>query len=72
MDDVIIGSFDVTPAVVEAIEAGDVDFTINQQPSMQAYLSIQACLDYLNGESVEKSIPSPAAFVTLENLDEHK
>ena len=70
--DVIIGSFDVTPAVVEAIEKGSVDFTINQQPKMQAYMSIEACVDYLNGEDVLENIASPVAFVTLENLDEHK
>jgi len=72
LDDIIIGSFDVTPAVVEAIENGSVDFTINQQPRMQAYFSIQACVDFLNGEDVPDNIPSPVAFVTLENLDEHK
>lgn len=72
VDDVIIGSFDVTPAVVEAIENGDVDFTINQQPSMQAYFSIEACVNYLNGEEVPENIPSPVAFVTLENLDDHR
>jgi len=72
MDDIIIGSFDVTPAVVEAIEKGSVDFTINQQPSMQAYFSIEACVKHLNGEEVPENIPSPVAFVNLENLDEHK
>ncbi len=71
-DDIIIGSFDVTPAVVEAIENGLVDFTINQQPSMQAYFSIEACVKHLNGEDVPENIPSPVAFVTLENLDEHR
>jgi ABC-type sugar transport system substrate-binding protein len=72
VDDVVIGSFDVTPAVVEAIENGNVDFTINQQPYWQAYYSIAACVQHLNGDDVPENISTPVAFVTLENLDEHK
>jgi ABC-type sugar transport system substrate-binding protein len=72
VDDVVIGSFDVTPAVVEAIENGDVDFTIDQQPYWQAYYSIAACVQHLNGDDVPESIGTPVAFVTLENLDEHR
>lgn len=72
MDDIIIGSFDVTDAVVEAIENGDIDFTINQQPYWQAYYSIAACVQHLNGGDVPANIGTPVAFVTLENLDEHR
>ena len=72
VDDVIIGSFDVTDSVVEAIENGDVDFTINQQPYWQAYYSIAACVQHLNGDDVPENIGTPVAFVTLENLDEHR
>lgn len=72
MDDIVIGSFDVTAAVVEAIENGDVDFTINQQPYWQAYYSIAACVQHLNGAEVPANIGTPVAFVTLENLDEHR
>lgn len=72
MEDIVIGSFDVTAAVVEAIENGDVDFTINQQPYWQAYYSIAACVQHLNGLEVEQTIKTPVAFVTLANLDEHR
>ena len=72
LDDVVIGSFDVTPATVEAIENGDVDFTIDQQPYWQAYYSIAACVQYLNGAEVQNKIGTPVAFVTIENLDEHR
>lgn len=70
-DDVIVGSFDVTAEVVEAIRNGDVDFTINQQPFWQAYYSVAACVQYLNGQDVPQEIRTPVAFVTLENLAEH-
>lgn len=70
-DDVIVGSFDVTAEVVEAIRNGDVDFTINQQPYWQAYYSVAACVQYLNGADVPQEIRTPVAFVTIENLAEH-
>jgi ribose transport system substrate-binding protein len=71
MADIVIGSFDVTAAVVEAIENGDVDFTIDQQPYWQAYYSIAACVQHLNGLDVPAEIGTPVGFVTLENLAEH-
>jgi ABC-type sugar transport system substrate-binding protein len=71
MSDIVIGSFDVTAAVVEAIQNGDVDFTIDQQPYWQAYYSIAACVQHLNGAEVPNNIGTPVAFVTLDNLAEH-
>lgn len=70
-DDVVVGSFDVTAEVVEAIRNGDVDFTINQQPFYQAYYSISACVQHLNGLEVPQEIGTPVAFVTMDNLAEH-
>ena len=70
-DDVVVGSFDVTAEVVGGIRDGSIDFTINQQPEKQAYYSIAACVQYLNGLDVPKEIGTPVAFVTLENLSEH-
>jgi ribose transport system substrate-binding protein len=70
-DDVVVGSFDVTAEVVEAIRNGDVDFTIDQQPFWQAYYSVAACVQYLNGADVPQEIRTPVAIVTLDNLAEH-
>ncbi len=70
-DEVVVGSFDVTAEVVEAIRNGDVDFTIDQQPFWQAYYSVAACVQHLNGADVPKEIRTPVAIVTLENLAEH-
>ena len=71
MDDIIIGSFDVTDQTVEAIQNGSIDFTIDQQPYLQAYFSVAACIQYLNGLEVPSEIQTPVAFVTIENLSEH-
>ena len=38
--DVVLGTFDLSGAVVEAIEAGDVSFAIDQQQYLQGYLPV--------------------------------
>lgn len=39
---VFFGTFDLTPAVVQAIENGEMNFAIDQQPYLQGYLAIAA------------------------------
>ncbi len=41
-----VGGFDITPEIIDAIEAGDVAFTVDQQQYLQGYLPI--LLLYLN------------------------
>ena len=38
--DLIVGGFDVTPEIIDAIEAGDIAFTVDQQQYLQGYLPI--------------------------------
>lgn len=42
----VIGGFDITPDIIDAIDAGDVAFTIDQQQYLQGYLPV--ILLYLN------------------------
>lgn len=72
LEEVVVGSFDITDAVIEGLERGNVDYTINQQPFWQAYYSVAACVQYLNGLEVPDRVRTPVAFVTLENLDQHR
>ncbi len=44
--DATVGGFDITPELIDAIEAGDVAFTVDQQQYLQGYLPI--LLLYLN------------------------
>ncbi|MEM9562329.1 MAG: substrate-binding domain-containing protein [Actinomycetota bacterium] len=44
--DSTVGGFDITPELIDAIEAGDVAFTVDQQQYLQGYLPI--LLLYLN------------------------
>ncbi len=48
--DATVGGFDITPALIDAIEAGDVAFTVDQQQYLQGYLPI--LLLYLNATNL--------------------
>ena len=61
---IIVGSFDVTPSVVEAIQAGVVDFTIEQGIFYQAYWAAAACVEKLNGGTPPMEMRTPVTFVT--------
>jgi ribose transport system substrate-binding protein len=66
---IIIGSFDVTPADIESIQKGVVDFTIEQGVYYQAYWAAAACVTKLNGGTPPLEMRSPVTFVDLSNLD---
>lgn len=68
MDDIIIGSFDVTDQTKEALKNGSVDFTIDQQPYLQAYYSVGLCVQKLNGVDVPQEVRTPVAFLTVADL----
>ena len=69
MDDIIIGSFDVTDQTIEALKNGSVDFTIDQQPFLQAYYSVGICVQKLNGMDVPQEVRTPVAFLTVGDLE---
>ena len=66
-----MGCFDLTPGVVEGIQAGDVSFAIDQQQYLQGYLPI-IVLDLYNkyGLLPGSDIPSGPGFVTIDNADQ--
>ena len=66
---IIIGSFDVTPADIESIQSGVVDFTIEQGVYYQAYWAAAACVEKLNGGTPPLEMRTPFTFVDLSNLD---
>ncbi len=68
---IIIGSFDVTPADIESIQKGVVDFTIEQGVYYQAYWAAAACVEKLNGVTPPLEMRTPFAFVDLTNLEKY-
>lgn len=61
--------FDASPDDIEAIKAGTLTGTVAQYPNLQAESAIQACLDVLDGKTLEDHIVTPAALVTKDNVD---
>ena len=68
--DVVYGTFDLTPEVLSAIDAGDMAFAIDQQPYLQGYLAVVSVVKWIEtgvlagGGQLVRTGP---AFVTREN-----
>ncbi|GEN46648.1 ribose ABC transporter substrate-binding protein RbsB [Alkalibacillus haloalkaliphilus] len=64
MDDVIVVGFDATDDAVEAVEVGEMDATIAQQPTEIGEQGVETALDIANSETVEDFIPVDLELVT--------
>lgn len=61
--------FDAAPDDIAAIKAGTLAGTVAQYPDLQAEAAIQACLDVLDGKTLEAHTKTKAALVTKENVE---
>jgi simple sugar transport system substrate-binding protein len=68
---VVAGGFDLVPGTLNAIKAGDLDFTIDQQPYLQGFLPVLALYLYkLSGGLVAPAETNTGLlFVTKDNVD---
>lgn len=67
-----VGTFDTNAGIVKAIQAGTVQFAVDQQPWLQGYLAIDALWLYRNnGDTVGGGKPTLTgpAFVDKSNVD---
>ncbi|MBJ7350346.1 MAG: substrate-binding domain-containing protein [Rhodococcus sp.] len=70
--DATVVTFDTNAALVDAIEAGDVAWAIDQQPYLQGYLAIDSLWLYLNnGNTIGGGTPvlTGPAFVDSTNIE---
>ncbi len=68
--DLIVGGFDMTPELLDAIEAGDIAFTVDQQQYLQGYLPIVLMfLEATNANQAGGGLPvlTGPGFVTPDN-----
>jgi len=73
--DLFIGGFDITPEIIDAIEAGEIDFTVDQQQYLQGYLPvILMFLQATNQNTAGGGLPvlTGPGFVTPDNAAEVK
>jgi simple sugar transport system substrate-binding protein len=65
-----VAGFDITPEIIGAIDAGDIDFTIDQQQYLQGYLPILLLYLYVTNQNTAgggQPILTGPGFVTQEN-----
>ena len=74
-EDFYVGGFDITPDIIDAIEAGSVAFTVDQQQYLQGYIPvILMFLEATNANTLGGGLPilTGPGFVTPENAAEVK
>ncbi|GIK31620.1 MAG: hypothetical protein BroJett009_06120 [Armatimonadota bacterium] len=62
--------FDASPKLVAALEAGEIDGLVLQDPHKMGYLAVKTLVSHLQGEQVEKRIDTGAVLATKENRSE--
>jgi simple sugar transport system substrate-binding protein len=67
-----IATFDLSPDVVKAIQGGQIEFSVDQQPYLQGYLAVEALwLQLTNGNDIGGGSPvlTGPSFVDKANID---
>ena len=67
--DIHVFDFDASNDDVEAIKNGTLEGSVAQYPALQAEAAIQACLDVLDGKTLEAHTVTKAELITKENVD---
>lgn len=62
--------FDATEMLVTALREGQLDGLVVQNPTRIGYLGVQAMVDHLRGNPVEKLIDTGVAVITSDNLND--
>ncbi|MGE0479596.1 MAG: substrate-binding domain-containing protein [Phycisphaerae bacterium] len=61
--------FDASPALVEALEKGELDGLVVQNPMRMGYLGVKTAVAALRGEKVEPRIDTGVEIVTKDTMD---
>lgn len=64
--------FDAAPDDIKAIKDGTLAGSVAQYPDLQAKTAIQACLDVLDGKSLDAHTKTKAALVTADNVEDYE
>ncbi|MBS9404699.1 sugar ABC transporter substrate-binding protein [Halomonas sp. TRM85114] len=66
-----LGTFDLSPSILDALHAGDMDFAIDQQQYLQGYLPVMFLDQFVrNGLLPAGDVPTGPGFVTQENAEQ--
>jgi ribose transport system substrate-binding protein len=62
--------FDASPPLVEALDAGEIDALVVQDPLNMGYEAVRAVVRHLDGEAVRPVLDTGAVVVTRDNRDD--
>lgn len=66
-----LGTFDLSPGILEALNAGELDFAIDQQQYLQGYLPVMFLDQFVkNGLLPAGDVPTGPGFVTQDNAEQ--
>ena len=69
-DSVTLIGFDASEQMVRALENGEFDSLVLQDPVRMAYLGVKTMVSHLRGEPIERRIDTGVTLVTRENMNE--
>lgn len=70
--DLVVVGFDATDDALAAIEAGDMDATVAQQPVEMGRIAVENAIAVAQGEEVEAEVPVEVQLVTSDNVGEFR
>ena len=68
LDDMVFVGFDAVDDAISAVEAGELDATVAQQPALIGRLGVETGVEYLETGDIESSIPVELQLVTPDNV----
>ena len=62
--------FDYSPILVEALEKGEIDALVVQDPVQMGYKSVMAMVDHLKGKPIEPVVATACHLITRDNMND--
>ncbi len=62
--------FDTSPPLIEALEKGEIDALVAQDPIRMGYEGVRAMIEHLQGKEVPATMDTGVRLITRENLDQ--
>jgi ribose transport system substrate-binding protein len=62
--------FDATPPLVDALQKGEINSLVAQDPARMGYLAVQTVVKKLNGETVEPVVDTGVRLITQDSIKE--
>lgn len=69
---VLFAGFDAAEALLAALEAGELDALVVQNPEKMGYLGVRTMVRYLEGETIERRVDTGVFLLTSDNLEQFR